>query len=158
MKSSVCRQKPWCRLLVTLDGPCRCPSLQYQPAYNAHQSHSSKATQSLPDRRKRGRRKKEKARSYQLSAVSKASTPRKPEEGMALGPGCVWCRFSTPSVTYHAKTCPRSSPAGVGLFNILSPVVRTVLVGEERDLCLLEPGSQFFLWEMQYSQSGRLQR
>ena len=154
MKSSVGRQKRWHRLSVTQDGTCHGPSLQYQPACNAHQSHRSAATQSLPERRKRGRGEKEKARSYQLSAVSKTSKSRKLGEGMAVGPGCVQRTIPTPSVTYRAKSCPRSSPADVGLFNILFPVVRT-----SRNLSpllrgLLEPGSQFFLWETQRSQGG----
>lgn len=154
MKSGVCGQKPWCRLLVTQDGTCCCPSLQCQPAYNTCQSHKSVATQSHSERRKRGRGKKEKARSYHLPAVSTAPTRWKPGEGMALGPGCVQRSIPAPSVSCHAKGCPRSSPTDVGLFNILSPVVCIGLVGEERHLCLLEFGSQFFLCETQQSQGG----
>lgn len=85
MKSTVCKQKPQCRLLVTLDSTCHSPSLQYQTVCNAHQSHRSAATQSLPERRKRRRGEKEKARTYHLSAVSKTSKSRKLEESMALG-------------------------------------------------------------------------
>lgn len=156
MKSSVCKQKPWCRLLVTLDSTCHRPSLQYQTVRNAYQSHRSAATQSLPERRKRRRGEKEKARTYHLSAVSKPSKSRKLEESMALGPGCVQCSIPTPSVTYRAKSCFYSASADIGLFNILSSVVRTGVVGEEGDLCLLEPGSQFFLWEMQQSETAEV--
>lgn len=151
MKSTVCKQKPRCRLLVTLDSACHSPSLQYQTVCNAHQSHRSAATQSLPERRKRRRGEKEKARTYHLSAVSKTSKSRKLEESMALGQ-----QHSHPLSYIPCKSCFYSASADIGLFNILSSVVGTGVVGEERDLCLLEPGSQFFLWEMQQSEAAEV--
>lgn len=63
----------------------------------------------------------------------------------------VVCSAASPPP--RLRSVQKASPTNVGLSNILSPVVCTGLVGEERDLCLLEPGSRFFfLWERQQCQ------
>lgn len=88
--------------MVTLDGTCHCPSLQYQPAYNTRQLHSGHPESP----RKKENRKGREDTSCHLPIASKAFRSRELGEGTALGPGDVQPSVPTPSVTHCAKSCP----------------------------------------------------